>query len=194
MPAKSRTLPSPMQIYADQWADWRTSTLAAAVELDVFTAIDEGKRTADAVASRAGANASAMRRLLDVLVAIKYLARHGEQYELTPVARTFLSRKSDLFMEGIEQVARITSMSWQQLAQAVRDGHPVVQGGASRGEFFAVLVKSIFPQSYAAGKIAARGLPAQARKRIRNILDIGGGAASWSISIAQEIPGARDPG
>jgi hypothetical protein len=158
MAAKSRPIPSPMQIYADQWAAWRTSALAAAVELDVFTAIDEGKRTADAVASRAGANASTIRRLLDVLVAMKYLARGGEQYELSPAARTFLSRRSDLFMEGIDQVAKMLSTSWQQLAQAVRDGHPAVQGGASRGEFFAMLVKSIFPQSYAAGKIAARGM------------------------------------
>lgn len=191
MAAKSRPIPSPMQIYADQWAAWRTSALAAAVELDVFTAIDEGNRTADAVASRAGANASTIRRLLDVLVAMKYLACRGEQYGLSPAARTFLSRKSDLFMEGIDQVVRMLSTSWQQLAQAIRDGHPAVQGGASRGEFFAVLVKSIFPQSYAAGKIAARGMAPQVRKRIRNVLDVGGGAASWSISIAQEIPGAR---
>ena len=35
MAAKSRPIPSPIQIYADQWAAWRTSTLAAAVELDV---------------------------------------------------------------------------------------------------------------------------------------------------------------
>lgn len=191
MASKTRTLPAPVQIVTDHWATWRTSTLAAAVELDVFTAIDEGKQTAEAVASRAGADASAMRRLLDVLVAMKHLTRGGGQYDLTPATRTFLSRKSDLFMEGIDQVSRMLSMSWQQLAQAVRDGHPVVLGGAPRGEFFAVLVKSIFPQSYAGGKIAARGIPPQARKRIRNILDIGGGAASWSISIAQEIPGAR---
>jgi 2-polyprenyl-3-methyl-5-hydroxy-6-metoxy-1,4-benzoquinol methylase len=191
MAAKTRTIPSPMRIATDHWATWRTSALAAAVEIDLFTAIDEGKRTADAIASRASANASAMRRLLDVMVAMKYLAHRGEKYELTPVARTYLSRKSDLFMEGIDQVSRMLSMSWQQLAQTVRSGRPATEGGASRGEFFAILVKSIFPQSYAGGKIAARGIPPQARKRIRNILDVGGGAASWSISIAEEIPGAR---
>lgn len=191
MAPKTLALPSPIQISADQWGTWRTCTLAAAVELDVFTAIDEGKLTADAVAARAGANASAMRRLLDVMVAMKYLARRGEQYELTPIAQTYLSRKSGLFMEGIDQVSRMLSMSWQQLAQTVRSGNPVTAGGPPRGEFFAVLVKSIFPQSYAGGKIAARGIPPQARKRIRNILDIGGGAASWSISIVEEIPGAR---
>ncbi len=189
---QARTLPSPMQISTDHWATWRTSALAAAVELDVFTAIDEGQRTAGAIASRTSANASAMRRLLDVLVAMKYLTRRGENYELVPVARTFLSRKSDLFMEGFDQVTRMLSMGWQQLAQVVRTGQPIIrEGGAAPGEFFAVLVKSIFPQNYVGAKTAVRAIPPQTRRRIKNILDIGGGAASWSISIAEEIPGAR---
>lgn len=191
MATKTRTIPSPMQISTDQWAAWRTSALSAAVELDVFTAIDEGKRTADAIASRVSANMPALRRLLDVMVAMKYLTHRGEQYDLAPVARTYLSRKSDLFMEGIDQVSRMLSMSWQQLAQSVRSGNPAPAGGGSRGEFFAVLVRSIFPQSYAGGKIAARGIAPQVRKRIKSVLDIGGGAASWSIAIAEEIPGAH---
>jgi len=58
MAPKTRTLPSPVQIGADHWATWRTSTLSAAVELDVFTAIDEGRQTAEAVASRGGGSSS----------------------------------------------------------------------------------------------------------------------------------------
>lgn len=189
MPSKShRSLPSSMQIAADNWAAWRTAALGAAIELDVFSAIDDGNRSAEAIALRAGASAPAMRRLLDALVAMKHLTRRGENYELTFASRTFLSRKSDLYMEGVEKVSRMLAASWQNLAQAVRTGHSVLDGtGSARGEFFAVLVKSIFPQNYASGKIVAHDIPPVKRRRIKKILDIGGGAASWSISIAEEI-------
>lgn len=38
MAPKTRTLPAPVQIVTDHWATWRTSTLAAAIELDVCVA------------------------------------------------------------------------------------------------------------------------------------------------------------
>jgi 2-polyprenyl-3-methyl-5-hydroxy-6-metoxy-1,4-benzoquinol methylase len=190
---QKKALPSPMQIVADQWASWRTSTLAAAVELDVFTAIDRGECTPAEVASHAKADESATRRLLDALVAMKYLTRRGDRYALAPFARTYLSRDSELFMEGYDQVARMLSMGWQQLTQVVRSGRPIFGDGAAPapGDFFAVLVKTIFPQNYVGAKAVARGLPPAARRRIKNILDIGGGAGAWSISIAEEIPGSR---
>ena len=194
MPRKqTKSLPSPLQLVDDQWAMWRTATLAAAVELDVFTAIDQSKCTPAEVASHANANESATQRLLDALVGMKYLARRRGRYSLVPVARTYLSRDSEMFMVGAEQVARMLSMGWQQLAQVVRTGKPIFGDGAGSppGDFFAVLVKTIFPQNYAGAKSAVRGLPPAARKRIRNILDIGGGAGAWSISIAEEIADAR---
>lgn len=172
---------------------WKTAALAAAVELDVFTAIDRGDAKAAAVALHAKANESATRRLLDALVAMKYLTRRGDRYSLTPLAQTYLSRDSDLFMEGAEQVTRMLAMGWQQLAQVVRSGRPIFGEGAGAppGDFFAVLVKTIFPQNYVGAKSALRAIQPAARRRIKNILDIGGGAGAWSISIAEEIPGAR---
>ncbi len=190
---RKKSFPSPLPIVADQWATWRTATLAAAVDLDVFTAIDRGETTSAAVASHANANREAMRRLLDALVGMKYLTRRGEHYALSPQARTYLSRDSALFMEGSDQVARMLLMGWQQLAQVVRSGRAIFSGGdtAPRADFFATLVKSIFPQNYVGAKSAVRGMPPAARRRIKSILDIGGGAGAWSISIAEEIPGSR---
>lgn len=190
---RSKSLPSPLQMVDDQWAPWRASTLAAGLELDVFTAIDKGHHTAAEVAAHANANESAMRRLLDALVGMKYLVRRGQRFLNTPAAETYLSRNSSLFVEGSDQVGRMLSMGWQQLAQVVRSGRPAFGDGtgAPPAEFFAVLVKSIFPQNYAGAKSAVHAMAPSLRKRIKNILDIGGGAGAWSISIAEEIPHAR---
>jgi hypothetical protein len=77
-------------------------------------------------------------------------------------------------------------MGWSELAQAVRTGAPVItdEPGA-RGEFFSMLVRCIFPPGYATATEAVNSLDRATRARIRKILDIGGGAAAWSIPFVE---------
>jgi hypothetical protein len=80
MPKRSGKVPSPIDVGVDLlWGGWRTFVVAAAVDLDVFTAISSGAATATQIASAANAHGPAMRRLLDALVALKYLTRKGER-------------------------------------------------------------------------------------------------------------------
>jgi hypothetical protein len=83
-------------------------------------------------------------------------------------------------------------MGWSELAQAVRTGAPVItdEPGA-RGEFFSMLVRCIFPPGYATATEAVNSLDRATRARIRKILDIGGGAAAWSIPFVEAIRSAR---
>lgn len=46
-------------------------------------------------------------------------------------------------------------------------------------------------QRYAAATVAVNSLDRTARRRIREILDVAGGAAAWSIPFLQAIAGAR---
>jgi hypothetical protein len=91
-------------------------------------------------------------------------------------------------MEGAGKFASGHLMGWLELAQAVRTGAPVTtdEPGA-RGEFFAMLVRCIFPPGYA----AVNSLDRVTRARIRKILDIAGGAGAWSIPFVQAIKGTR---
>src|SRR2546421_9432191 len=95
-------VPSPLIIANDmQFGGWKLYTLSAAAELDVFTRIDAGKRTAAEIAADAGANERAMRRLLDAVVGLGYLTRKGEKYGLTPHAATYLVRGKELYNEEL---------------------------------------------------------------------------------------------
>jgi len=176
----------------DMWSTWRSFAIAAAIELDVFTRIAAGKVTAEEIAADADANAGAMRRLLDAQVGLKVLQRKGDRYSLTPAATTYLVRGSDLYMEGAGRMTQGLAMQFSQLSQVVRTGHALGEmGAANPGEFFAFLVKSIFPASYAGSKAAVASIPKAGRNRIKEILDVAAGAAPWSIAFAEAIPEAR---
>ncbi|HYB92000.1 MAG TPA: methyltransferase [Candidatus Binataceae bacterium] len=187
-------IPSPVPMMEDLWASWRTYALAAAFELGVFTHIASGAQTAEAVAAKASASAPAMRRLLDAMVAMGYLRRKGETYSLSPEAETYLVRGRPLYAEGAEMMARGLSMGWSQLAEAVRTGRPVMpaaEPGRGRREFFPMLVKVIFPTSYAAARAAVAAIAAPQRAKLAAILDVAAGSGAWSIAFAEAIPTAH---
>jgi 3-hydroxy-5-methyl-1-naphthoate 3-O-methyltransferase len=193
MPKKADKFPSPMMAANDLlWGGWSTFLVAAAVELDVFSSIASDATTAREIASKANADEFALRRMLDSLVALKYLKRKGDRYSLSPQAAAFLVRGSELYMEGIDQFAKSQMMGWFQLAETVKSGRSGGRGDdAERATFFSILVRSIFPVGFVAAKAAVAAISPARRARIKRILDVAAGAAPWSIAFAQTIPGAH---
>jgi ubiquinone/menaquinone biosynthesis C-methylase UbiE len=184
---------SPQQISEDLWGAWKAQTLVTAIELDVFTHVAAGHRTAEQIARAARASRRGMRRLLDALVGLSYLTRKGRRYALTPVSRTYLVRGSELYLGMSAQTTRLHAETWSQLTRVVRTGRPVrnVDSVERAQEFFPKLVAAIFPRSLLGARAAVRSLPAVVRKRIRNILDVAAGSGAWSIAFARAIPAAQ---
>lgn len=192
MPQRTKAIPSPIPLMADIFGAWRTMTLAAGVELDVFTRIAKGATTAAEVAAAAEADPASMRRLLDAFVALKYLKRKGDRYSLEPIAATYLTRGSELYLEGGAGFMKGLVMGFSQLGDVVKSGHPIAPRSAEAGvEFFSMLVRSIFPMSYAPAKAAVAKLGAARVKKISTILDVAAGSAAWSLPFAQANPKAR---
>jgi Dimerisation domain len=176
MAKPAKKIPPAAHIAADLlWGGWNTCTIAAAVELDVFTAIAHGKVSAADIAREASADDGMMRRLLDTLVALKYLTRKGDRYALTPASATYLVRDSDLYMEGGGRFATGQMAGWFQLAEVVRGGAPLTLPGGpeATGEFFAMLVKAIFPANYVTATEAVSRIAPTLRARFKAVLDVG---------------------
>ena len=95
---KAREPITPMKIVNDLWAARVSLTLAAAVDLDIFTLITQGNKTAADITKALGAPKRGVERLLDSLVATGYLTKRGAQFGLTPVADTFLVRTKPSFI------------------------------------------------------------------------------------------------
>ncbi len=82
IPAAS-TGPSPQLFFETANAFQRSEALKAAVELELFTAIGEGKHTSDEIAAGCNASARGTRILCDFLVINGFLTKQANRYSLT---------------------------------------------------------------------------------------------------------------
>ena len=183
-----------MQTYEEMMSfAWRGLTLCAAVELDLFSHIAAGKTGAAQIAAAAGASEHGTRRLLDALCAMGYLKKTGKSYRLSPSAAEHLVRTRPLYMGDAAMIGKMLLGPWSMLSEVVKSGRPLQAGATAeqRGEFFARLVPAIFAPSFLSATAAVKRLPAAARSRINRILDIGAGAAAWSIPFAKALKRAR---
>jgi hypothetical protein len=186
--------PSPYQTYGEiLHLAWSGLALAAAVELDLFSHIAAGKTTAEQVAEAAGASAHGTGRLLDALCGMGYLKKSGRLYKLQRTAAEHLVRGKPLYMGDATMMGKMMMAPWSMLAETVKSGRPLQAdlSAEERQVFFSKLVPAIFPGGFLAASAAVKRLSAAARRRIKRILDIGAGAAAWSIPFAKALKQAR---
>jgi len=191
--AKVRTEGTPQQIIQDLWAARGSQALVAGVELDVFSLIADGQRTANKIARAAGATERGTEHLLDTLVGLGYLKKKGREYRLRPVAERFLVRGKEAYIGGFVHETKLTWNGWSQLTEVIRTGKPVKAVDTDKGgrEFFPQLVEAIFPLSFGAARAAVASLSEKNRKRIKSVLDVAAGSAAWSLAFAQSMPDVR---
>jgi (2Fe-2S) ferredoxin/predicted O-methyltransferase YrrM len=163
--------------------------ILTALELDLFTAVGEGA-TAGQVAGKVGTNPRATEMLMNALVALGLLTKHGSTFRNTPVTTRHLA-------EGSKDNARLALMHtahlwhrWSTLTECVRAGTSVTyQERAERGEdwtqaFIAAMHRNALER--AALVVAAVGA-----EGVERMLDVGGGSGAYSIAFAQASPKIR---
>ena len=92
--------PSPALFFDTMSAYQRTEALRAAIELDVFSLVAAGRRTAAELAEACQAAPRGVRILADYLTILGFLRKHDDQYELTPDTEMFLNRQSPAYLGG----------------------------------------------------------------------------------------------
>ncbi|MBD0370273.1 MAG: methyltransferase domain-containing protein [Pyrinomonadaceae bacterium] len=166
--------------------------LSSALQLDVFSHIAAGKRTADDVASAAGANARAMRMLLDALAGLQLLVKKNEGYELTPASENFLVRSSPTYLGTMMENDQIWN-SWTNLTEVVRTGKPVrlVEDQRVAEDFFPMLVRSLHIMNSEPARRLAEALGAGTSSNGLRVVDVACGSGVWGIAIAEADRSAR---
>ena len=196
VPTEDGSLVTPEQIIDDLWAPRATQVLVTAVELDLFSRLADGVKSAAQVAAEAGAAPRPVRHLLDALVSLGYLDKAGDDtdgYELTAVSRRFLVRGSPSYLGDMCRETRILWPSWARLTDVVRTGEPTApweREDAGRDNF-PQLVSAWFPLSFGAARAAVAALPEDTRRGIRRILDVAAGSGAWSLAFATELGDVR---
>jgi SAM-dependent methyltransferase len=183
------TAVTPDRIMQHAFAFVLSQTLAAAVQLDVFTHVSQGATSVAELARRAGSSERGMFRLVGALSAMGYLTHQGGQLGVSPDAEMFLVKGSRAYMGSLVCHHMFHWDNWKKLPEAVKKGTApqlAVESDEAAGEFFAGFVDSLFSLNFPAAQAVAQKLgPAE------SALDVGAGAAVWSIALAQAQPGLK---
>src|SRR5437588_11500105 len=95
--------PSPALIFDTLNAYQRSQAIKTAVELELFTAIGEGKTTVREIADRCGASERGTRILCDFLTIIGFLTKQDNKYALTPDSAMFVDKRSPACMGTVTE-------------------------------------------------------------------------------------------
>ena len=185
--------PTPEHFFNAINAYEQTEAMKAAVELEIFTAIDEGNTTAATIAKRCEAAERGVRTLCDFLTIHGFLTKEGAQYALAPDSALFLNRHSPAYIgTAIEFL----------LTPRLREGHArlteaVRRGGSALGEGtlepenpdWVKFAQAMMPLMHMPAEIMA----AELRKggEAHKVLDIAAGHGIFGISAAKQNPAAH---
>jgi hypothetical protein len=170
----------------------KTAALKAAVELDLFSALQAESGKLGPTAARIGAAERGVRILCDFLTVQGFLGKEGGVYQLTPSTQTFLTRPSPAYMGGVMDFLAAPEM----LALWLTDPVAAVRNGGSVGlanmspenpvwvKFARAMVPFVMP---IISKLAAE--VASWPKRPERVLDIAAGHGLFGITLAQANPG-----
>ena len=187
--------PSPQLFFQTINAYQRTEALKAAIELEVFTAIGEGKTSAPEIANRCQTSERGMRILCDFLCIIGFLTKEGQRYGLTPDAATFLDKKSPAYMGGTIEflLSPMLTDNYKDLVAVVRKGGTLSpEGGTVAHEhpIWEKFARAMAPMMALPSQLMAKLVDPAADKKLK-VLDIAAGHGLYGIAFAQINPAAE---
>ena len=110
------------------WGYAPTLCIEAAVRHGIFDLLDKGPRTVQQLARQTGASVRGLTAILNVLVALKLLARRGGRYVLTPESAVFLvSSKPGYYGMFFNHISDQLLPRWLELSEIVRTGAMMYQ-------------------------------------------------------------------
>lgn len=181
---------SPQPLMQMTFAHVPARVLAAGVQLDVFSALASGPRTAGQVAQAVGASERGIAMLLDALVTLELLTKSAATYSLSPLAARFLVRGRPDYAGAILEDDSLWQ-PWDRLVEAIRDGKPPrrLERKEEAERFFPALVRTLHVQNRApAARLAQLLVAAHPRART---LDVACGSGVWGLAVAAADAQAR---
>jgi SAM-dependent methyltransferase len=183
---------TPARIMQIATGGWAASVLATAAIHQLFTHIETGVDTADALARKASLSARGTQTLLDGLVGLGFLTVGGGRYRNAPDASEFLVEGKPAYFGGFAQVLFGEFPSRTALPEVARTGRPVDAETADVPEnpFWEQLVPAIAALSMPVVLAAAERLRLAQAGDV-SILDVGGGSGIYSALWLSMNPRAR---
>jgi ubiquinone/menaquinone biosynthesis C-methylase UbiE len=184
--------PTPQLFFQTANAYQRSEALKAAIELEVFTAIAEGKTTVTEIAGRCNASERGIRILGDFLCLAGFLTKEDGAYKLTAESAVFLDKNSPAYLGASLEfmLSPMLTEGFKDLAAVVRKGGTVSPAEGTIAPEHPIWVK------FARGMSGMMALPAQlmanlvdekADRKLK-ILDVAAGHGLYGIAFANKNP------
>jgi len=186
-------MPSAEIVFDTLFAYQKSAALKTAIDLELFTAIDEGARTAAAIAARTNVAERGARILCDYLTVNKLLAKCDGMYQLVPESATFLSKRSPAYLGTIANFLLRPELkdNFENLTEAVRRGGVGPRDNdivSTENPVWIEFARSMMPMMMpAAEAIAGRLASSESMK----VLDIAAGHGAFGIALARQSPKAH---
>ena len=194
-PAPHEHRPSPELFFRTAAAYQQTAALKGAVELDLFTVIGQGKRTAGEIAGECKASERGVRILCDYLCVLGFLTKEGPNYGLGADSAVFLDRHLPAYMGGTLAFLLSPHLTdnFSDVAALVRHGGTLQpKGGTLAPEHpaWVTFARAMIPMMAMPAQLLARLVGGASAEPIK-VLDIAAGHGTFGIEIARLNPWAQ---
>jgi SAM-dependent methyltransferase len=187
--------PSPALFFDTLNGYQRTEALRTAIELDLFTRIAAGQKTAAELAAACAASPRGVRILADSLTILGFLHKHADRYELTPDTDAFLNRNSPAYLGGVTEFMLTPELCdcFRHLTAAVRRGGTATsaEGTVSHDNpIWVAVARAMGPVMHLPAQLLAELVGGDRQQPLR-VLDVAAGHGLFGIAIAERYPRAH---
>jgi len=164
--------------------------VAAAVELDVFSALQNQPMSSQDLSGKLRTDPRATGILLDALTALDFLSKKNETYSVpSDVAELLTIASPRSIVPAIRHLANCLRR-WAQLAHVTQTGRPAERTPSILGED-ADEISFIQAMENFSAPIANEIIKHLQPLRFNHLLDIGGASGTWTIAFLHAVPSAR---
>jgi SAM-dependent methyltransferase len=163
--------------------------LLTALELDLFTVIDQQSWTMSALAKKLRVSARGLDILCRNLASAGVLIKTGERYRNGKVAATMLNAHSADYRSGYIHLIRDQWDDWAKLTAAVRSGRPLDHNDDPNDpEYRKQFTWAMHHRSIDVAPQVTAGIDV---KNARTLLDLGGGPGTYALEFLKRNPDLR---
>ena len=160
--------------------------LFVANEVGLFEALADAPATLDDLARRTRIPRRTLRILADAMAALGFLERQGDQYQNTPVASTFLSRRTPTDLRpALRYWNQLNYQRWTELEAVVRTEQAVFGEFAFTPEEQQLYTEGV--EAITAGTARALATTYEFAHH-HKVLDLGGGTGSFLRAVVSQHP------
>lgn len=188
--AQSGKQPSPALIFETLNGFQRSQAIKTAIEIELFTAVGEGKTTVPEIAERCAASKRGTRILCDYLTIIGFLTKQENRYALTPDSAVFLDKRSPAYMGTVTNfvLSPYIRESFEHLTDTVRNGFYAADTALEPNHpMWVEFARSMQPMMALPAQLIPQLVDPTKDQKLR-VLDIAAGHGLYGIAFAKQNP------